>query len=429
VFSLGATRRFADERDPVRIGVELGADVVVDGTLQLAGERLRLTARLLSAGDGVQRWNERYDVSFADVMALQESLCRRVAEALRLEVSVAAWNQHLPKEAAELYLRARHLHRRQLLMRRSEVVQMLRRCLELAPGFSPALAMLAMAAVRAVWIEQVAHQGTLTQEAELALAAAERNAGELAETHLARGNFMTQQGRYREAVVALLRAVEIAPTLPDAQQYLGGLQCEAGRAREGIARLETSLELDPQLNLSRLALARVHALLGDDETAERHLTIIHGSVEEGAPPVLTLYVRLAMYRRDDDGARRAIDRLLRIADDGGPIRTFITPLLLYASGDDSRLPDVHSFMTTVRQSFANRRFHSMMGQLALEVLAYRGRYDDALGLLSELSDGVLADLVWLEQCALFDPLRQHPRFAEAAAKVRHRVTAMWLDPD
>ncbi len=427
VFALGATRRFADERDPMRIGAELGADVVVDGTLQLSGGRVRLTARLLSAGDGVQRWNDRFDVPFGDVMTLQESLGRRVAEALRLEVSVAAYDQQLSAEAAELYLRARHIHRRQLVLDNDAVVDMLRRCLALAPSYPPALAMHAMAAARASWMEQAQHGGALTRAAEAALVEAER-AGDLAETHLARGMFLTQQARFGEAVASLLRAVEVAPALPDAQQYLGALQIEGGHAREGIARLELSLELDPELNLSHVMLARAYTLLGDDDEAERHLAIIHGSVEEGTPPVLSLLGRIHMYRGDPEGAQRAFERVLRVADDGSAIRAFMIPLYEYAGGDETKLHQVQSFMAMVRERFSNLRFVSLMGQMALEVLCYRGRYDDALAILSDLADGVLIDTLWLEHCGLFDPVRRHPRFAEAAAKVRHRAGSLWQAP-
>ena len=89
LIALGATRRFAEDRDPSKVGRELGADSIVDGTVQLAGERVRLSARLVDPA-GVQVWSERFDGRFEDVFALQESMGRRVAEALRLELSAIA---------------------------------------------------------------------------------------------------------------------------------------------------------------------------------------------------------------------------------------------------------------------------------------------------------------------------------------------------
>ena len=76
VLSLGATSRFKDERDPVRIANELAAEATIDGTVQLAGPRVRISARLVDR-EGVQQWTETFDAPFEDVFALQESMGRR----------------------------------------------------------------------------------------------------------------------------------------------------------------------------------------------------------------------------------------------------------------------------------------------------------------------------------------------------------------
>src|SRR5262249_40443621 len=49
VFGQGATARFGDDRDPVNVGRKLGVFAVVDGTVHVAGDRVRVTARLLDA--------------------------------------------------------------------------------------------------------------------------------------------------------------------------------------------------------------------------------------------------------------------------------------------------------------------------------------------------------------------------------------------
>ncbi|MCA9684210.1 MAG: protein kinase, partial [Myxococcales bacterium] len=84
----GATARFADasERDPRTIGRELGVDVIVDGTVQMAGKRVRISARLLEVSSGFQMWSERYDGALEDVFELQDTMGKRIAEALRLKL-------------------------------------------------------------------------------------------------------------------------------------------------------------------------------------------------------------------------------------------------------------------------------------------------------------------------------------------------------
>src|SRR5262249_40969893 len=82
ILGSGATAKFRDTRDPRAVGADLGAHAVVDGTVQLAGERVRITARLLDAASGVQLWSDRHEGSLGDLFALQASIARRVAEEL-----------------------------------------------------------------------------------------------------------------------------------------------------------------------------------------------------------------------------------------------------------------------------------------------------------------------------------------------------------
>jgi eukaryotic-like serine/threonine-protein kinase len=103
VLGSGATARFADasERDPRTIGVELGVDVIVDGNVQLAGNRIRIAARLLAVDSGFQLWSERYDGALEHVFELQDKMGKRIAEALRLELEDIVHRGDAPAEAIE----------------------------------------------------------------------------------------------------------------------------------------------------------------------------------------------------------------------------------------------------------------------------------------------------------------------------------------
>ncbi|HVI02275.1 MAG TPA: serine/threonine-protein kinase, partial [Enhygromyxa sp.] len=101
----GATARFADaaDRDPRTIGADLEVDVIVDGTVQLAGKRVRISARLLDVASGFQLWSERYDGALEDVFELQDKMGKRIAEALRLKLEDIAHRGEAPVEAIEAY--------------------------------------------------------------------------------------------------------------------------------------------------------------------------------------------------------------------------------------------------------------------------------------------------------------------------------------
>jgi eukaryotic-like serine/threonine-protein kinase len=443
VMALGATRRFADDRDPARVRAEVGADVVVDGTVQASGQRVRITARLLDAEHGVQRWTERFDGRLEDVFTFQETMARRIAEALRLEVDASAYAGRVPDEAVQCYLRARRLLRVAALAseeRGEQAVEMLDRAISLAPGFTHAVAAHAMASVRAWWGASVALRVTpLSEVATKSVARAEEQAPDLAETHFARAMLATQGGDYATAAGALARALEIAPTLAEAHQYLGELQLEAGRLDEGMKRLALALELDPTQHVCRLGIARRKAVLGDLEGARSILdeleTVLdshnvavvgHRAWVGGCRGELATRVRVAVYGGDLEEVRPLLARMRQSQKDMGIDAQgwgFIDQLQVLLGEGDPR--EMEEGRRRAMRPLGNARFASLTGQLSVEVLVSVGALDLATEVLQDIADGALVDAAWLESLALLAPLRARPEYPDIAAKVRARASAMW----
>ncbi|MCZ7677946.1 MAG: FlgO family outer membrane protein [Sandaracinaceae bacterium] len=353
VLAIGATKRFADERDPGRIGLELGADAVVDGTVQLARDRVRISARLVDSDSGVQRWSERFDGRVEDVFELQERMGRRVAESLRLEIDAAAHRRTAPQEAIELYLKARRHIRNDLITRAAEAVEMLDRCIELAPSLTPAYATHAMASVRAWWNERRDEGGARRQRrARESVQRAIDRAPDAAETHLARAMLALQTGEIRETSSALARALEIAPTMAEAHYYLGDLQLEAGRLAEGRRRLELALELDPSLVVAHIALARGAALERRYEDARAHLEALSARGAASIPHAMAR-LRFALWQGDEGGAR---DVLAQVQSLGSDAARHVSTLGRVALGEVP--PEAaRAFLAEVPGWLANPRFH------------------------------------------------------------------------
>jgi eukaryotic-like serine/threonine-protein kinase len=422
VMALGATRRFADDRDPARVRAELGADVVVDGTVQASGNRVRITARLLDAERGVQRWTERFDGSLEDVFAFQESMGRRVAEALRLEVEASAYGHRVPEEAVQLYLGARRQLRADALDTGTRAVDMLDRCIALAPDFAPGLAAHAIASVRAWWGASVVFDEREPAEAaKQSVARAEERAPDIAETHLARAMFATQHGDFPTAAAALARALEIAPTLVEAHRYLSELQMEAARHDEGLKRAQLALELDPTQHVCRLAIARRKATLGHMEEARDLLDGLERVLDPHNLPLLATRIRFALYEGDHAALPKLLARLNRVPEgSGAPIASLLG---LLVSNQDPH--EAERARRTMAERVGNARFASLMGQFATEIYAAAGELDLAVGVLREIADGALIDVAWLESLALFAPLRERPEYPDIVARVRERASAIW----
>lgn len=78
------SRKYAGrDYDAQPVGKELGVDAVLDGTIQHAGERVRVTVVLLSTGDGRVLWSGKFDERFTDIFALQDSISERPSRSTR----------------------------------------------------------------------------------------------------------------------------------------------------------------------------------------------------------------------------------------------------------------------------------------------------------------------------------------------------------
>src|SRR5260221_5954064 len=94
------------------IGRQLQVATVLEGSVRRAGNRLRVTAQLISVADGYHLWSERYDREMADVFAIQdeivESIVKAIAPALAGDAKKAVRRPTDNLEAYELYLKGRH---------------------------------------------------------------------------------------------------------------------------------------------------------------------------------------------------------------------------------------------------------------------------------------------------------------------------------
>src|SRR4029077_4456749 len=135
------------EQDIRRIAAALDVRTILEGSVRRAGNRIRVTAQLISSEDGSHLWSERYDREMADVFALQDEIAAAIAAALRIKLAgqPAAARQYPPNPASyEALLRAWH----HLSKYTPESMMRARECLEeataLDPGYAPAHSALGM---------------------------------------------------------------------------------------------------------------------------------------------------------------------------------------------------------------------------------------------------------------------------------------------
>ena len=75
------------EVDVRQIGEQLGVATVLEGSVRKVGNRIRITAQLISVENGYHLWTERYDRQLEDVFAVQDEISRAIVDALKLRLA------------------------------------------------------------------------------------------------------------------------------------------------------------------------------------------------------------------------------------------------------------------------------------------------------------------------------------------------------
>lgn len=424
VLAYGATRHLRGELDAGQVQLALGGrvDAVVDGSVELAGSRLRVSIRLLGSTTGATTWAGTFDAEVGEVQDLRESMARRVAEALRVEVHGAPHLDPVPREAVELYLRAREQLRGQITSTPRPAVDLLDRCLALAPFFAPAAAAHAVACTRSWWTMSEDRQA-IAARAEESVARARVAAPDMPETHLAAAVLAAERSDFEEAAASLATALGIAPTCAEAHQALGRLQAEAGRADEGGYRLRLSLELDPTLHLSRLHLAYLAALDGDHAAYLQRLAELADAGLARHTPVLGVRLRAALWLgRPDEVAEVVADAATKQSPQG---------LVIYQSGRYAQgavdVADFDAFTDRAAAMIPSVRFRAIFDQTLTEVHCHRGDNRRALRALRRAAEGALVEVEWLRRCPSLEPIRTHAEFRRCAELVWARAAAIWRE--
>jgi TolB-like protein len=223
ILSVNAISRYTDERqESLEISRKLSVDAVMDGTLQRANGKLRVTLRLLDTNDGKQLWSHSFDESESNIFSLQDAMARQTAEGLAADV-IGQDQAKRPTdnlEAYHLYLQGQYLFRRRETSKGGGFFE---KAIELDPKFARAYARLAVA--YAMGDAMADAEATVNQALELQ--------PDLAEAHAVRGFIkMFLDWDWAAADESLRRAVELDPNSVEAHHWRGIILRFAGAWRK-----------------------------------------------------------------------------------------------------------------------------------------------------------------------------------------------------
>jgi len=242
-----AFRAVEEGKDLQSIGRALSVGQVLEGSVRMAGNRLRVTAQLTEVESGYQLWSERFDREAEDVFAIQDEIAAGVVEAVtsRLDSgvrTVLAREQVGNLEAYQLYLKGRHY--RYSKNDHANALKSFEEAVTIDAEHAPSwIGRAEVTVLAAVYSLIPAHEAFQTAKDSLATAVGLQ--GESAEGRYVEGMIAFCEARWRDAEAVLRRAIEIQPTFVQAHCWLGFLLSVHHRRYEAEMSFAAACEIDP----------------------------------------------------------------------------------------------------------------------------------------------------------------------------------------
>ncbi len=294
-------------QDIREIGRKLNVETVLEGSVRKAGDRLRITAQLITISDGYHLWSERYDRKLEDVFAIQDEIASTISRKLAKELLRADEAALVPRptenlDAYDLYCRGLYVWNKRDAEGLNRAVQYFQEATRIDPSFANAYVGLANTYIMLAIF--VARPLELIPKAKAAAAKALELDDALAEAHASMGmaklrfdwdwkagerglqralelkpnyamahmwyaELLTKLGRHEDALLEITRALELDPLLLEISRIKGWLLYHARRYDDAIWQLQKVLELDPNFFTAHISLPWVCADAGRYEDAIR----------------------------------------------------------------------------------------------------------------------------------------------------------------
>jgi TolB-like protein/DNA-binding winged helix-turn-helix (wHTH) protein/Flp pilus assembly protein TadD len=264
-----------ERRDPAAAGREQGVDAVLDGSVQRADGRIRVTVQLVRVEGEEILWAEQFDERFTDIFAVQDSISRQVMRELLVELQpedAERLGRHGSEniEAYQAYLKGLYFWNKRTNDGYLKAVKYFRQAVEIDPTDARAHVGLGNAQSFLGPHEGLSEDETFSRaraEAQRALELDET----LAEAHAALGLIaMNFDWDWHEAEKEFRRAIELNPNYATAHHWYGEFLVQMGRSDEGIAEARRAQELDPLSLIINTDVAKVYMFARRHDEAIEH---------------------------------------------------------------------------------------------------------------------------------------------------------------
>jgi TolB-like protein/Tfp pilus assembly protein PilF len=237
-------------QDIREIGQKLGVENVLEGSVQVAGDNLRVTARISNVQDGRQVWSEIYNRKMADIFSIQDDIAKAIVTALKIKLLgekdaplIKNYTENL--EAYSLYLQGRNIWNKRGGSDLIKSIEYFEKAIEIDPNYALAYAGLSDAYYilgnNGFWKAELAFP-----KAKAAALQALKIDDRLGEAHTSLASIISDYDwNFVEAEKEFKLAIELSPGYATAHQFYAYHLSNLGQRKEAMREIKIARNLDP----------------------------------------------------------------------------------------------------------------------------------------------------------------------------------------
>jgi adenylate cyclase len=250
MFVIAKESSFFYKNKPVeirQISEELGVQYVLEGSVQISGNRIRITSQLIDALSGHHLWSERYDRELEDLFALQDEIMIKIMQAMQLKVAglgiIGDQPAPLSIEAFKKMLKAIEYVYRYNKNDNAHGRKLYEEAIVLSPNYGPFYRLLAWTHYHDANLGFSESPAESLKEAEaLANKAASLND---AKAYILLSYIYLKKGEFENAVTAGEKGLPKSSNFADYNVLFSGILSSVGRNDEAISMIEKAIRLNP----------------------------------------------------------------------------------------------------------------------------------------------------------------------------------------
>jgi TolB-like protein/Tfp pilus assembly protein PilF len=263
------------DRDIREIGKKLEVKNILEGSIRKSGNRIRITAQLINALDGLHIWSDKYDRDITDVFAIQDEISQAIVRNLSLSLEGPGMKHIEKHQAANIdaylsFLKGQYHYQHIKAEETKKAIEYFTESLQIDPDFAPAYCGIA----RAYW--QLTYWGNLPPNQAYPIIinqmerAREMN-GKLDEIYFLEGvSNYAFLWKMQKAEESFIKALKINPNSTYTRSTYSMLLIAMGRHEEAIKQAMKAAELDPLVSYHQAMIVNAFNFAGRYEEAIAH---------------------------------------------------------------------------------------------------------------------------------------------------------------